>query len=50
LKVRVSSILALNDLINDIKLWKGVDSVESSVVLNTLKETNILSTENGESK
>jgi len=46
LKVRVSDISALNDLINEIKLWEGVTSIESNVVLSTMKETNILNTEN----
>ena len=45
LKVRVANISALNDLINEIKQWKSVTSVESNVVLSTLKETNILDTE-----
>jgi len=44
LKVRVSSITTLNDLINEIKQWKIVTSVESNVVLSTMKETNILNT------
>lgn len=44
LKVRVSTISALNEMINKIKQWKGVTSVESNVVLSTLKETNILDT------
>ncbi len=46
LKVRVSGIAALNDMINTIKTWKGVTSVESNIVLHTYKETNILDTEN----
>ncbi len=46
LKVRVSDISALNDLINEIKQWKGVTSIESNVVLSTLKETNVLNTDN----
>ena len=46
LKIRVSSISALNDLINSVKQWKGVVSVESNVVLDTLKETNVLDTAN----
>lgn len=45
LKVRVSSISALNDMITQLKMWNGVTSVESSVVLSTMKETNILDTE-----
>ncbi|MBS1271416.1 MAG: Leucine-responsive regulatory protein [Candidatus Marinimicrobia bacterium] len=45
LKVRVSSISALNDLIYEIKQWKMVTTVESNVVLSTMKETNILETE-----
>ncbi|MCF7804822.1 MAG: Lrp/AsnC family transcriptional regulator [Candidatus Marinimicrobia bacterium] len=48
LKVRVSSISSLNDLINEIKSWKSVNSVESNVVLSTMKETNILDTESTE--
>lgn len=44
LKLRVSSISALNDLINEVKQWKGVVSVESNVVLDSLKETNVLDT------
>jgi len=48
LKVRVYNISSLNDLINEIKQWKGVTSVESNVVLSTLKETNILNTENSQ--
>lgn len=46
LKVRVSGIAALNDLINELKQWKGVTSVESNIVLHTYKETNILDTAN----
>lgn len=46
LKVRVSDIAALNDLINQIKQWEGVTRVESNVVLSTLKETNVLNTQN----
>jgi len=45
LKVRVSSISALNDMITLLKMWNGVTSVESSVVLSTMKETNVLDTE-----
>jgi len=45
LKVRVSGISALNDLITEIKGWKGVTSVESNIVLETYKETNLLDTE-----
>jgi len=48
LKVRVSSISTLNDLINDIKQWKGIVGVESNVVLNTIKETNVLDTSKSE--
>ncbi|HKJ69732.1 MAG TPA: Lrp/AsnC family transcriptional regulator [bacterium] len=46
LKVRVSDISALNDLINQIKQWEGVTRVESNVVLSTIKETNVLNTQN----
>ena len=45
LKVRVSSISALNDMITQLKMWNGVTSVESNVVLSTMKETNVLDTE-----
>jgi len=48
LKVRVKDISSLNDLINEIKQWKGVTTVESNVVLSTLKETNVLNTENSQ--
>lgn len=48
LKVRVQNISSLNDLINEIKQWKGVTTVESNVVLSTLKETNVLNTENSQ--